>query len=52
MRRFMPIYFTQIADSLWPEEPVSFIEWKTIFANSSAIHINNKMSKNLKVPDE
>ena len=52
MKRFMTIYFTHIADSLWPEEPVSFDEWKNIFANSSAIHINNKMSQNLVVTDD
>ena len=50
-RRFMSIYFTHIAYSLWPEEHVSFMEWQTIFSNSSENHINNKMNKNTAVPD-
>ena len=51
-RRFIPIYWKQVANKLWPVEPASFEKWKTMFENSSAIHMNYQLTNNIAVPDD
>ena len=52
MKRFLPIHYTQIKNKLWPANPVSFDKWRTLFANSSAIHTNSQLTKNIGVVDD
>ena len=52
MRRFLPIHYTAITNKLWPTNPVSFDKWRTLFANSSAIHTNSQLTKNVAVIDD
>ena len=51
-RTFMPVHWSQVSNKLWPVEPLSFEKWKRMFENSSAIHTNNQMTKDIVVIDD
>eukprot|EP00092_Neocalanus_flemingeri_P026661 GFUD01028904.1.p1 GENE.GFUD01028904.1~~GFUD01028904.1.p1 ORF type:complete len:388 (-),score=75.77 GFUD01028904.1:90-1253(-) len=52
MQRMLPVHYSRIVNTMWPEVPVPFKTWEKLFRNSSAIHFNSKMTSNLAVPDD
>ena len=52
MQRMMPVYWSAAPELLFPEEPVSFNRWKTMFENSSTVHFFGKMTAHLVVHDD
>ena len=47
MQRMMPVYWASSPGLLFPEEPVSFQTWDTMFKNSSTVHFFGKMTAHL-----
>ena len=52
MQRMMPVYWSRAEDLLFPEQPVSFKSWMTMFENSSTVHFFGKMTAHLVVHDD
>ena len=52
MNRFLPVHYSRVVNTFWPEVGVPFDVWRTLFTNSSAVHFNSKITKGLAVPDD
>ena len=52
MQRMIPVHWSAAPELFFPELPVSFNRWKTMFENSSTVHFFGKITANILVPDD
>ena len=51
LNRIMTVHFLRVKQTLFPETPNSFSDWKRLFEYSSAVHFFSKTTSGLAVPD-
>ena len=51
LRRIMSVHWLKVAQTLFPEKPKTFEEWKRLFKYSSAVHFFSKTTSGLTVFD-
>ena len=52
IQRFYAVYFESATALLFPDQPVSFTRWETLFENSSTVHFFSKMTSHLVAHDD